>query len=52
MQGLPKNPLKAYQRYTKDYLGQPKDFYTILFLSLYTSLQLIISVIGNLVFLV
>ena len=52
MWGLPENLLKAYQKYTSSCLGRPKDFYTTLYLSLYAGLQLIISVIGNLVFLV
>ena len=52
MQELPENLLKTYWRYARDYLSQPKDFYIILLLSLYTSLQLIINIIDNLVFLV
>ena len=52
MWGLPEDLLKAYYKYASNYLGWLKDFYTILYLSLYASLQLIISVIGSLVFLI
>ena len=44
-------PIKAYQKHAGDYLGWPKDFYVTLLLSFYAGLQLIISIIGNLVFL-
>ena len=49
--GLPGNPLEVY-RNVGDCLGQPRDFHATLHLSLYAGLQLITSVISNLVFLI